>query len=44
MSIGDRICKLRKSKGFTQLDLANKLFITDKAISSWEQNRTEPSL
>lgn len=44
MSIGDRLCKLRKSKGFTQLDLANKLFITDKAISSWEQNRTEPSL
>lgn len=44
MSIGDRICKLRKNKGFTQLDLANKLFITDKAISSWEQNRTEPSL
>ena len=44
MSIGDRICKLRKSKGFTQLDLANKLFITDKAISSWENNRTKPDI
>lgn len=44
MNVGEKISKLRKSKGLTQLDLAEKLFISDKAISSWEQNRTEPSL
>ena len=44
MSIGYRIKKLRKKKNITQLDLANKLFVTDKTISSWESNRTEPGL
>lgn len=44
MNVGEKISKLRKSKDLTQLDLAEKLFISDKAISSWEQNRTEPSL
>ena len=44
MSIGERIKVLRKKKGITQLDLANKLFVTDKTISSWESNRTEPGL
>lgn len=44
LSIGSRITNLRKSKKWTQLDLANKLFVTDKTISSWESNRTEPSL
>lgn len=44
MNVGEKISKLRKSKGLTQLDLAEKLFISDKAISSWEQNRTESSL
>ena len=44
MSIGDKLCKLRKRKGSTQLDLARKLFIPDKVISSWKRNRTEPSL
>lgn len=44
MNIGKRLNKLRKASNITQLDLANKLFVTDKTISSWEQNRTEPSL
>ena len=44
MSIGERIKRLRKMKGITQLELANKLFVTDKTISSWESDRTEPSL
>ena len=44
MSIGERIKKLRKIKGITQLELANKLFVTDKTVSSWESDRTEPSL
>ena len=44
MNIGERITKLRKNKNITQLELANDLFVTDKTISSWETNRTEPSL
>lgn len=44
MNIGERILTLRKSKNLTQQDLAQKIFVTDKTISSWESNRTEPSL
>lgn len=44
MSLGKRISELRKNEGLSQHDLADKLFVTDKAISSWENNRTEPSL
>ena len=44
MNIGKRLTKLRKMKNITQLELADKLFITDKTISSWESNRTTPSL
>ena len=44
MNYGERISKLRKNKNITQDELASKLFVTDKTISSWESNRTEPSL
>lgn len=44
MSYGERISKLRQSKNITQKDLASKLYVTDKTISSWESNRTEPSI
>ncbi len=44
MSYGERISKLRQSKNITQKELASKLYVTDKTISSWESNRTEPSL
>lgn len=44
MNLGDKILSLRKKKSFTQQELANKLFVTDKTISSWEANRTEPDL
>ena len=43
MNIGKRICKLRKDKKMTQQELADRLFVTDKTISSWELGRTEPS-
>ncbi len=35
---------LRKNKGLSQQELANVLFVTDKTISSWENDRTEPGL
>lgn len=44
MNYGDRISNLRQSKNITQKELASKLYVTDKTISSWESNRTEPSL
>ncbi len=44
MNYGERIKELRQNKDYTQKQLADKLFVTDKTISSWEANRTEPSL
>lgn len=44
MNIGNRITKLRKEKHLTQEELAQKLFVTNKTISSYELSRTEPSL
>ncbi len=44
MNLGTRIMNLRKKKSLSQQKLANKLFVTDKTISSWEKNRTEPGL
>lgn len=43
-TIGDRIRNKRKESGMTQLELANKLNITDKAISKWEQNEGNPDI
>lgn len=44
MNYGERISKLRQDKNITQRELSEKLYVTDKTISSWESNRTEPSL
>lgn len=44
MSIGERISKLRKQKNLSQQKLADILFVSDKTVSSWEIDRTEPSL
>lgn len=36
-SMGELICALRKEKGLTQRELAEKLNVTDKAVSKWER-------
>ena len=41
-SMGDMISALRKEKGMTQKDLADRLSITDKAVSKWERNIAFP--
>ena len=41
-SMGDIISTLRKEKGMTQKDLADRLNITDKAVSKWERNLAFP--
>lgn len=43
-TIGERIKKTRKNLGYTQEDLANMLYFSDKTISSWEKNRTKPDI
>ena len=37
--IGNFILKLRKENKMTQQELADKLFVTDKAVSKWENGR-----
>ena len=36
--IGNFIAERRKAKGLTQKQLAEKLYVSDKAISKWERN------
>ena len=38
--IGKFISEIRKEKGITQQELANKLGVTDKAVSKWERGRS----
>ena len=40
--IGKFIAELRKEKGLTQQELADKLGVTDRAISHWENGRRLP--
>ena len=41
---GKKIVELRKGKGLTQKDLAEKLNVTDKAVSKWERGINFPEL
>lgn len=43
-TIGERIIALRKANGLTQVQLAERLNISDKAISKWESGKGDPSL
>lgn len=36
-TLGARIAQLRKEKGMTQLELAQQMGVTDKAVSKWER-------
>ena len=41
---GEFIAKLRKEKGITQKELAEKLFVSDKAVSKWERGQSLPDI
>ena len=43
-SVGKTIAELRKEKGWTQIELAEKLQVSDKAISKWEKDESFPSI
>ena len=43
-SVGQTIATLRKKKGWTQVQLAEKLQVSDKAVSKWEKDASYPSI
>ena len=43
-TIGQRIARLRKEKGMTQAELAEKLNVTAQAVSKWENDQASPDI
>lgn len=43
-TLGMVIAELRKSQGMTQLELAEKMGVTDKAVSKWERDLSCPDI
>ena len=44
MKLGEKIAQLRKDKNMTQSELAEKMCITDKAVSKWERDISHPDV
>lgn len=43
-TLGKRIYAYRKEQGMTQLELAEKMGVTDKAVSKWERDLSAPDI
>lgn len=43
-TLGATIASLRKERGMTQLELAEKMGVTDKAVSKWERDLSCPDI
>ena len=43
-TLGSLISETRKEKGMTQLELAQKMNVTDKAVSKWERDLSCPDV
>ena len=43
-TLGMLISQKRKEKGMTQLELAQKMGVTDKAVSKWERDLSCPDI
>lgn len=43
-TLGEKISSLRKENNMTQNDLAEKMNVTDKAVSKWERNLSCPDV
>ena len=44
MTLGQIIASLRKEHGMTQANLAEKMNVTDKAVSKWERDQSCPDV
>ena len=42
LSFGEKLASLRKEKGWSQEELANKLNVSRQAVSKWESNNAYP--
>lgn len=44
MTFSERLSKIRKEKGFTQAEVAEKLDVSFQAVSLWERGETSPEI
>ena len=44
MTLGEKIQKLRKSCGLSQLQLAEQLDVSRQSVSKWELNESVPDI
>lgn len=44
INIGNNIKEMRIKRNMTQQELGDKLYVSDKTVSSWESGRTEPDI
>lgn len=44
MSVGENIARFRKEKGWTQVELGEKLGVSNQAVSKWELGATMPDV
>lgn len=42
--LGERICKLRKELGWSQVELAKRIGVTKQTVSNWENENIQPSI
>lgn len=43
-TVGRKIAQLRKAKDMTQMELADKMFVSYQAVSNWERGNTMPDI